>query len=230
MGCRPRENSFIVIGAGPAGAVTARELGRSGFRVLMVDKASFPRQKVCGCCLNGAAMELLQRLGLGNVLDDAVRLNRVTIAVGQRTANVILPRGVALSREVFDARLVEEAVKSGVMFRPLTLAKLGEIQSDARAVLLNGESVIARIVVQASGLVGGEAIAEHGSRIGAGTMIPAGLSRDSYASGTIYMATGRHGYVGLVRVEDGRLDIAAAFDPGFVKDTWWNWVRQRRQF
>ena len=52
------------------------------------------------------------------------------------------------------------------------------------------------------------------ARIGAGATLDAG-ARD-YASGAIYMAVGRGGYVGLVRVEDGRLNIAAAFDTGFV--------------
>ena len=43
------------------------------------------------------------------------------------------------------------------------------------------------------------------------------LRRDFYRPHTIHMATGRGGYVGLVRVEDDRLDVAAAFDPAFVK-------------
>ncbi len=114
----------IVIGAGPAGSVTARELARRGCRVLMVDKAAFPRAKVCGCCLNGAAVGTLEHLGLGHVLEGAVPLDRVTVAAGSRTADLRLPRGVALSREVFDARLIDEAVKAGVEFRQETVVKL----------------------------------------------------------------------------------------------------------
>ena len=49
----------IVVGAGPAGSLTARELARLGRRVLLVDKASFPRPKVCGCCLSGSALAAL---------------------------------------------------------------------------------------------------------------------------------------------------------------------------
>ena len=73
----------LVIGAGPAGSVTARELARRGCRVLLVDKAHFPRAKVCGCCLNGAAAATLERLGLAHVVADAVPLNRVTVAAGR---------------------------------------------------------------------------------------------------------------------------------------------------
>lgn len=196
----------IVIGAGPAGSVTARELARRGCRVLLVDKSLFPRAKVCGCCLNGAAIRTLERLGLGHVLDVAAPLCRVRIAAGTRTADVRLPRGVALSRTVFDARLMEEAVRAGVEFRPGTVVNRdSELLSQARVVII------------ASGLTGGDSAPAPGSRIGAGVVLPSETAPKFYCPYTIHMATGRGGYVGLVRVEDGRLDVAAAFDAAFVK-------------
>ncbi len=207
----------IVVGAGPAGSVTARELARSGCQVLLVDKANFPRTKVCGCCLNGVAVELLKRLGLGHVLAEAAHLNRIVISASHRTAYVNLPGGVALSREVFDARLVEESVKAGVVFQPGTLAKIGAELPHGRGVDLNGETEFARVVIVATGLANGDALPEAGSRIGAGVVLPAESSYGYFVPGTIYMATGRHGYVGLVRVEDDRLDVAAAFDAGLIK-------------
>jgi menaquinone-9 beta-reductase len=70
----------------------------------------------------------------------------------------------------------------------------------------------------ASGRGGADAPAESDSRIGAGTMISDTESGDFFVRGTIYMATGRRGYVGLFRVEENRLDMAAAFDAGFLKE------------
>jgi flavin-dependent dehydrogenase len=198
-------HAAIVVGAGPAGSVTARELARRGCRVLLVDKAQFPRPKVCGCCLNGAAVATLERLGLGHVLAGAVPLDRVRLAAGSRSAEVRLPRGVALSREVFDARLVAEAVKEGVEFRP------GVTVTRSASDLLPQ----ARVVIVASGLTAGEV--ETHSRIGAGVLVPAEAAPASFVPGTIYMATARGGYVGLVRVEDDRLDVAAAFDFACLK-------------
>ncbi|HEY7428386.1 MAG TPA: FAD-dependent oxidoreductase, partial [Gemmataceae bacterium] len=55
----------VVVGAGPAGAMAAHELARRGCAVLLVDRAAFPRWKVCGCCLNGHALVTLQAAGLG---------------------------------------------------------------------------------------------------------------------------------------------------------------------
>src|SRR5882724_2418075 len=65
-----RSWEVIVIGAGPAGAMAAYELARRSLRVLLVDKSAFPRPKVCGCCLNGQALALLQTRGLGHVIND----------------------------------------------------------------------------------------------------------------------------------------------------------------
>ena len=87
---------------------------------------------------------------------------------------------------------------------------LGDVSLDERP-------VSTRITILASGLTGGDATPDPGSRIGAGVTVPADAVPPFFANGTIFMATGRGGYVGLVRVEDGRLDVAAAFDVAFVK-------------
>jgi len=72
------------------------------------------------------------------------------------------------------------------------------------------------VIVLASGLPT-RTDAARGSRLGAGAVLAAEAVPAFYAPGTIFMATARGGYVGLVRLEDGRLDLAAAFDPAFVK-------------
>lgn len=217
-----KEGGFdaIVIGAGPAGSVTARELARRGCKVLLLDKATFPRTKVCGCCLNGAAIGTLERLGLGHVLDGAIALDRVTVTTGSRTADLRLPRGAALSREVFDARLIDAAIEAGVEFRPGTAATLSKTHSAAQGRFVataNNSPGFAKLVVLATGLASPGTEPERGSRLGAGVVIPEADAPEHYSAGTIHMATARAGYVGLVRVEDGRLDVAAAFDAGFVK-------------
>jgi flavin-dependent dehydrogenase len=196
----------VVVGAGPAGSVAARELARRGLRVLLADKAHFPRPKVCGGCLNRSALATLKRLGLGHVMDEcgAVPLTVVRVAAGRRSAELRLPAGMAVSREALDAALIREAVKAGVTFRPGTPLR---------------PPYPAPVAVVATGLAGSAADAHTapGSRLGAGVLVPAEQVPDHYRPGTIYMSTGRGGYVGLVRVEGGRLDVAAAFDPNFVR-------------
>jgi geranylgeranyl reductase family protein len=54
----------IVVGAGPAGSVCANFLGREGYKVLLVDKAKFPRDKTCGDACSGKSISVLRELGL----------------------------------------------------------------------------------------------------------------------------------------------------------------------
>ena len=50
----------LIIGGGPAGSTCARELRNDGIDVLVMDKASFPREKVCAGWITPAVLELLK--------------------------------------------------------------------------------------------------------------------------------------------------------------------------
>jgi flavin-dependent dehydrogenase len=211
----------VVIGAGPAGAVAARVLARRGLSVLLVDKAHFPRPKACGGCLNRAALAGLAAVGLGHVpaACGATPIRRARIASGPgRAADVPLPGGVAVSREAFDAALVEEAMAAGVTVRTGVRAVIDPVDCAGRVVRLDSNDVVlARVVIDATGLAGNAGPAAAGSRVGIGTVLSADDAPEWYESGTIYLAVARFGYVGAVRVEDGRLDVAAAFDPAILR-------------
>ena len=210
----------IVIGAGPAGSVAARQLARRGASVLLVDKAVFPRAKVCGCCLNGAALAALDAIGLGHIPKacGGIPLRITRLAAGKRSAELRLDAGVALSREALDSAFIREAQAAGAVFLPGALAKIDGIGEAARAVSVSGGKHLARIAIEATGLSGGRAATVRpASRLGAGTIIPREVVPEFFAPGTVYMAIGRGGYVGIVRLEDGRLDLGAALDAAFVR-------------
>ena len=103
----------VVVGAGPAGALAARESARRGLRVLLVDREAFPRWKVCGCCLSGRALGTLAGVGLADLphRHGALPLREVRLAARHRDAVVALPDGVALSRQTLDAALVEAGIR-----------------------------------------------------------------------------------------------------------------------
>ena len=55
---------LIVVGGGPAGAAATLYAKRQGLRTLLLDKASFPRDKICGDALSGKSISVLDELGL----------------------------------------------------------------------------------------------------------------------------------------------------------------------
>ena len=221
----------LVIGAGPAGTMAARQLARLGKSVLLIDRAHFPRWKVCGCCLSAGALATLRATGLGRLVVEwgAVPLRNVELAAANSRLSLPLPGGAALSRESLDAALVGAAVQSGADFLPGTFAALGEDLRTARRVILRQgqrrHDAHARLVLAAVGL-GGQGLTQEtnftpaveiGSRIGAGAV--ADEPPSFYRAGTIYMGCGTGGYLGLVRREDGRLNLAAAFDAAFIQES-----------
>jgi geranylgeranyl reductase family protein len=63
-----KEYDVIIVGAGPAGCSAAICLARRGYEVLLMDKARFPRDKTCGDGLSPPALEVLDRLGVGETI------------------------------------------------------------------------------------------------------------------------------------------------------------------
>ena len=218
----------VVVGAGPAGSIAARQLALLGLRTLLVERKAFPRNKVCGACINGRAVAALRMLGLDGVLDRLAPkpLQRFHVRCGALRGEISLPAGVAVSRAAFDTELAAAAIAAGAEFLPETAATLIDDvpPQPGRQVQLvqqgqNVATVAARVVLLADGLGNPSLPQDHKlrgrvaphSRIGVGGIVencPPG-----FEDGTIYMAVGKVGYVGLVRVEAGRLNVAAALDP-----------------
>jgi flavin-dependent dehydrogenase len=221
----------LIAGAGPAGSVAARQLASRGVSVLLADKVPFPRWKVCGCCLNGAGLSALQTLGLGGLVQrlGAGALNEMILAVGASRAKLRLPRGAVVSRQALDAALIEEAIGAGAAFLPETEAVLLPGMDAFRKVRLRSADakrhVLARLAIAADGL-GGTFLRladDMAPRVSPSSPIGAGaIFEDApgfYGPGKIFMACGRGGYAGAVRLEDGRLDIAAALSRDRLRES-----------
>jgi flavin-dependent dehydrogenase len=57
-------HDVVIVGAAPAGSLAALVLARAGHRVALLDRAAFPRAKVCGNCINPAAWDIWKKLDL----------------------------------------------------------------------------------------------------------------------------------------------------------------------
>ncbi len=229
----------VVIGAGPSGSLAALQLARTGKKVLLLDKAHFPRAKVCGCCINRSAQRVLQRAGLDAILLEAgaVPLNQLQLLDGAVSATVEVPGGHALSRDYFDTALINAAVAAGALFLPGVAAKVCQssegvsrvqiAQHGLQAIAQGAEQVVeSQITIVADGLNGhaldqlpqfASSVAAN-ARFGCGTTIAPSSSINSYyRPGCIYMACHQGGYVGLVVLENQAIDIACALDRSFVR-------------
>ncbi|HET6725991.1 MAG TPA: FAD-dependent oxidoreductase [Gammaproteobacteria bacterium] len=215
-----------VVGAGVAGAVAALRLARRDLKVLLVDKADWPRDKVCGGCVNTAALHALAAAGLADIAAIGQPYAEMQLAAGGVQARFPLPAGRAVSRRQLDAKLVDAAIAAGVEFRPATNVALGKANADGRLIELRcGDErtiVNAKLVLACDGLKSRllERVLQPvrrapASRIGAGALLDNAPA--AYAPGIIHMACAEHGYVGLVRVDDNRLNIGAALEPAWVK-------------
>ncbi|SDQ34336.1 NAD(P)/FAD-dependent oxidoreductase [Quadrisphaera sp. DSM 44207] len=141
----------VVVGAGPAGAATA--LGalteRPGARVLLLDRADFPRDKVCGDGVAPHALDVLAEVGVHGLLDDwpvAPRL-RIGLDGGPVVEQVMQRPSYVVPREVFDARLVAAAVERGAVLRRQRVRSSTE---DAAGVVLD-DGTRGRVLVGADG-------------------------------------------------------------------------------
>ncbi|HEX7071342.1 MAG TPA: NAD(P)/FAD-dependent oxidoreductase [Rhodothermales bacterium] len=169
----------IVVGAGPGGATAAHYMGRAGLKVLLVDRAGFPRDKVCGDAISRKATAMLPELGISSLegLDDCMPSYGVRLA-GDRGDPLSLtfkeeydrgaPPSYVCTRRSFDRLLVDRAVAAGATFWPYArvdeLLRQGDQVNGVRLTRLQGngsgepgdrfprsEAVNARVVVGADG-------------------------------------------------------------------------------
>jgi geranylgeranyl reductase family protein len=141
-----------VIGAGPAGSTTAYRLAQAGAKVLLVDKARFPRDKPCGGGLTLRAVKELP-FSVEPVVEDVVRHVECRLNYGRSFVRGGRDLALMTQRRRLDHFLVERAVEAGAEFRdglkaePATLdARLlvaadGANGTAARALGLGGEIV-----------------------------------------------------------------------------------------
>jgi geranylgeranyl reductase family protein len=115
-----------IVGAGPAGCSSAIFLAHRGYSVALLDKALFPREKLCGDFLNPANWEIFDRLGIRDALLSLQheKVESFLISTQSASATVAFPSrngrsffGLGLKRSLFDDLLLRLAERDGVTVR-----------------------------------------------------------------------------------------------------------------
>jgi len=126
----------IVCGAGPAGSVAATLLARAGARVLAVDRARFPRDKLCGDTVNPGTVAALRRLGLTSRVESRAIEVRGFLVTGEGAVEVRgdygRERGLALPRRELDDALMQEAAAAGARIEQGVLVRGPLLESENR--------------------------------------------------------------------------------------------------
>lgn len=146
----------IVAGAGPAGAVAARTLAAAGFDTLLVDRATFPRNKPCGGGISTRALKRLPWLATALAGVDQHWISRLHLEGPDRVAFEVdspTPCVFTVRRVELDHALVTDALGRGA--RITTGFEITQAASDAEGTTIqarDGRRLRARTVIAADGV------------------------------------------------------------------------------
>jgi len=229
-----RDVEAIVVGGGPAGSSVAAAIARGGRRVMLLDKANFPRHKACSEYINSGGVQLLDEMGM---LDEVIRAgaHRMEAMVvhspnGQRFV-ADFPKAEAgraalgLSRHRLDHLLLERAKDAGVDVREgarvrKVLREGGRIAGVEATIDGAHETIRASIVIGADGR-NSVVVRELGLSVPIRWPRKTGLVAhyrgvaDLGCSGEIHV--GRRAYAGVAPLEDGLTNVAIVVDARAVE-------------
>jgi geranylgeranyl reductase family protein len=172
MSNRPRaarvadKYDVIVVGGGPSGATMAWALGERGVRVAVVERAQFPREKVCGDYVEPGGLRILDAMGCLGALPDLAPIKSTRIFFGPTqvfagaipyydSAHGALAHGRIVPRRVLDTEILERAAHASAMVRQAcSVERLAREDGLVRLQVTEGErsrQLTAPIVVGADG-------------------------------------------------------------------------------
>ena len=217
------EFDVIIAGGGPAGSAAAIAALRAGCTVLVVDRGIHPRQKVCGCCLAPAGIKVLAQLGASSVLDSAQKLSVVRLECGGQVMQMRREGGVAIARDELDESLLDFVVEQGGI---VLMGSVASFDVDGSVVVRQDKivrTIRSRVRIAADGLQGTslDGISKFEWRVSKSSRMGFGATVDGAALDIsreqILMSVHNGGYIGAVRLANGRIDIAAATHPSVIR-------------
>ncbi|MFZ5624769.1 MAG: NAD(P)/FAD-dependent oxidoreductase [Gemmatimonadota bacterium] len=220
----------LIAGAGPAGSALAIRMARAGYRTMVVDRASFPRDKVCAEYMSPAAVRELDELGVVAALEaDGGQPLAGTTVIGPKGARMTglfagadgsrsaRSHGMSIARRLLDDHLVRAARAAGATVHERTTVE--ELVYDAAAVagaVVRGPDG-ARRVIHARLTVGADGLRSMvARRIGRRrrAALPDRIALVAHVAGVPGLAdraemhVGPGGYVGLNAIGAGVANVA----------------------
>ncbi|MEO7102106.1 MAG: NAD(P)/FAD-dependent oxidoreductase [Gemmatimonadaceae bacterium] len=226
-----RKTQVIVVGAGPGGSSTAWHLATLGIDVVLLDRAAFPRDKVCAEYLSPQASRILASMGAMDEIDasNPAHLTGMRVRapngleihgsfVARHGYRAFRDRGIAVRRSILDAILVQRAQSAGAQL--LERARVTDVlRAPSGAVcgvsFLTGEGerreILAPLVIGADGLrsvIGRRLGLTRVSRIPRRMAFVAHFRNVPGVTEVGEMHVERDGYVGIADVGGGLTNVA----------------------
>ena len=124
-----RAFDVAIVGAGPAGSTAAYRLASAGRRVLLVDRATFPRDKPCGGGVTLRAARLLP-FSIDPVVEDVVRRVELGLRYGHHFGRDVEPIAYMTQRRRLDEFLLRKAEEAGAHVEEGTTVDARELDAD----------------------------------------------------------------------------------------------------
>lgn len=153
------KHDLVVVGGGPAGISTALHVVDAdpslAGRMVVLEKARYPRDKYCAGAIGGRALRLLERIGV-QVDVPSVPIHAISLGVSGEVLVLREPDlGIVVRRIQFDEAFAREATRRGIEVRDGVAVETIEAGADGvRLRLSSGEAIEARAVVGADGVAG----------------------------------------------------------------------------
>ena len=202
-----------IIGAGPAGSTLAAILAKHGRSVLLLERDTFPRDKVCGEFLSYDALPVVEHFGIKL---DAPPIRRCRVVGRHRTIEFDFPHAaIGVSRRLLDATLFDHAVRCGAIVRNETINELPK----------------ARLIVGAWGRWGrfDQQLARSFVRDHANRNFGFKRHYSGEQGDTIDLYSFRRGYLGVSPIESGETNICGLVHETRVKGHWDQFVEMIRR-
>ncbi len=209
----PRTHDVAIVGGGLAGLTAAIDLAQKGHDVVVLERKSYPRHKVCGEYVSNEIRPYFQRLGisLSEWPVSPVDRFRLHAPSGSWVESALPLGGFGLRRYALDGKLYQFALQSGVTVHLETAvseARHGDMATTLTS--RKGSSWKARVVLGAHGRHApldhrlDRAFVREKSGLFAGKFYVKG----EFPADLVALFAFPGGYAGAVRVEDGTVDVA----------------------
>lgn len=145
--------NVIIIGGGLAGLTSALHLAKKGLQVLLIEKHTYPKHKVCGEYISNEVLPYLHALGFNPFDFGAKNITDFTLSTpGSRSVSIKLPLGgFSISRYCMDSELAKQAIQHGATIVHATVKDIQFENDQFEVVTHKGEKFHSELVIGAFG-------------------------------------------------------------------------------